>query len=516
MNSKDTRSLLRRSLPIITLLSTAVIFDVLFWDRSIGLNLLLFVILIAGALLHRYPWNSLSGPARLTLTGVLVAAIMVYVQNSVVSVVGTFVALGVFIATVHEPRLRSLFFAFAQLFASYMLLPWRAVQGVDRIALGQGVPKKGWRWTKLAILPMLLLFVFFQLYRSGNPKFDDLTAGFLEGFWSFLGEFLSAIFTAHTMFFLFGLAVSAGLLFRFAPELVVQVEAQFSDLLVRTRIRRPSWMQPRALDPLERERRMGVILLVAVNLLLLVVNVIDISWVWIRFEVPEGFSLKQFVHEGTWMLVFSILLSMVILMYLFRANQNFYWRNKGLKHLAILWIGQNFILGMSVFLRNYHYISFHGLAYKRIGVMVFLALVLVGLVTLFLKVRDRKSLYYLARVNGYAAFIMLIALTTVDWDTAIVRYNLKHDNRGEIDIDNYLAMSDKVLPILYENLDLVEAQMAQHKKNTIRWVDHLDPSTFRADLDRKRDLAVQRIAEQDLLESNLADRKTIRALAAMQ
>ncbi len=249
-----------------------------------------------------------------------------------------------------------------------------------------------------------------------------------------------------------------------------------------------------------------------VNLLLIVVNVIDIQWIWFGFEVPVDFSLKQFVHEGTWMLIISILLSMVILMVLFRNNLNFYARSKGLRTLALLWVGQNLVLGISVFLRNYHYIAFHGLAYKRIGVIVFLGLVLLGLVTLYFKVRDKKSLFYLARINGWAAFAILVASTTVDWDSVIVQFNLNHWNQGEIDVDNYLAMSDKVLPLLYADIDKVEAQMAQHRSKTVRWVDHLDPQTFRMELDAKRDRFEQRYAEQHWQEWNLADQRTANAL----
>jgi hypothetical protein len=178
----------------------------------------------------------------------------------------------------------------------------------------------------------------------------------------------------------------------------------------------------------------------------------------------------------------------------------------------MLWVVQNFILGISVFLRNYHYISFHGLAYKRIGVIVFLLLVLVGLVSLFLKVRDRRSFFYLARVNGWAAFVVLVGMSTIDWDSFIVRTNLQHDNPGEIDIDNYLAMSDKVLPLLYADFDVVQDQMERHRGNRVRWVDHLDPDRFRRTLDAKRDRFLSRYEVQDLLESNLADRRTMAAL----
>jgi hypothetical protein len=183
-----------------------------------------------------------------------------------------------------------------------------------------------------------------------------------------------------------------------------------------------------------------------------------------------------------------------------------------LKLLATVWVVQNFILGISVFLRNWHYIDFHGLAYKRVGVIVFLALVLIGLITLYLKVRGRRSFFYLARVNAWAWFAVLISLSTVDWDSTIVRYNLGHDNANEIDIDNYLAMSDKVLPLLYANMDKVEQQMAQHRNNRVRWVEHLDPADFRRELDAKRYRFIRRMEIQHWQESNWADDRTLAGL----
>lgn len=499
----------------VAVLLAAILFDGLFWERALGLNLSLFVLLLTAFLVQRNSFKAMSGPARITLVGVLISGVMFYVHHSIIAGIATIIAMGIFSAAANEARLRTAVFSGMQWFANYIILPFAALHELDDVALSRGASRKGWRWTKLTLVPVLIVAVFFQLYRAGNPKFESLTAGFLEVFGDAFGKLFEHIFTLHTMFFVFGLVICAGLLMRSSPGLIIEWEQRYSDMLVRTRIRRPSWAKPLAMDPLERERRMGMILLVAVNALLLVVNVIDISWVWVGFEVPEGFSLKQFVHEGTWMLIISILLSMWILMYLFRANMNFYSRNAGLKRLAMLWVVQNFILGVSVFLRNYHYISFHGLAYKRIGVIVFLGLVLVGLVTLYMKVYSRKSLFHMLRVNGWAAFVVLMGLTLLDWDSFIVRHNLEHPNKGEIDIDNYLSMSDKVLPLLYANLDVVEAQMAQHRANNVRWVEHLDLTTFKADLDGKRDRCVRRIENLDLLESNMADTRTLKKLVEL-
>lgn len=504
----------RRWVPFLTIALSAILFDGLFWDHHLGLNLMLFGLLVGVVLLQRYGWNGLSIPARLTLVGAVITGSMVVVHNSIVACVGAIVSLIVFSALAHERQLRSLVYALLQALVNLVCVPQAAWEGAGELTQGHRAPRAGWRWTRLILLPLIIGAIFFQLYRAGNPRFDELTAGFLDGFWELLGDFLAEIMTPHAFFFLFALTMCATLLYRYAPKFVLQLEQYWTDMLLRRKVRRAHWLKPRSLNPLERERRMGVLLLVLVNALLLVVNAIDISWVWLGFEVPEGFSLKQFVHEGTWVLICSILLSMLILLHLFRGNLNFYSRIGTLKLLALLWIAQNFILGISVFLRNYHYISFHGLAYKRIGVIVFLALVLVGLITLYIKVRERRSLFYLARVNAWAAFAMLVGLTTIDWDSFIVRTNLRHPNRGEVDIDNYLAMSDKVLPLLYANIDLVEAQMERHRQNRVRWVDSLDPLEFRDQLDAKRDLFLARFASQEWPEWNWADQRTMAKLRA--
>ncbi|MBL7950425.1 MAG: DUF4173 domain-containing protein [Flavobacteriales bacterium] len=502
-------------IPLLTVGVATALFDLLFWECAPGLNMLLFNFCVALFLKQRYGWSGLSVAARFGLLGALVAGAMVFVHNSIISIIASVIALVVAAALAHEPLLRSLFFAGLQAVASFIMTPLSAIAGLDRLAPTSGAPRKGWRWFKLGVLPFFLLLLFTQLYRAGNPKFDELTAGFMDAFLQLLGDFFESVLTAHTLFLLFGAVVCGGLLLRAMPDSVVHLEQRLSDVLVRVRSKRPHWMVPLSMDPLERERRMYMILLVAVNLLLVVVNVIDIDWVWFGFQVPQGFSLKQFVHEGTWILIISILLSMIILMHIFRKNQNFYWRSKGLKTLATVWVVQNFILGISVFLRNYHYISFHGLAYKRIGVIVFLLLVLVGLITLFIKIRDRKSLFYLARVNGWAAFAALVFLSTVNWDGMIVQYNLRHWNQGEIDVDNYLEMSDKVLPLIYADIHKVEAQMQEHRQNQVRWVDHLDIGAFRTALDAKRDRFVHRLENATWQERNLADLRTAEGLEAL-
>ena len=137
---------------------------------------------------------------------------------------------------------------------------------------------------------------------------------------------------------------------------------------------------------LRNELTVGIISLALLNALLLSINIIDIIYVWLGFSYKSTMNLSAYVHEGAGMLIFSIVLAMVVLLFFFRRNLNFYKKNKYLRYGAIIWIVQNIILVISVFIRDYYYFVHMGMAYKRIGVMIFLVLVLTGLITVFIKI----------------------------------------------------------------------------------------------------------------------------------
>ncbi|MCB0814130.1 MAG: DUF4173 domain-containing protein [Flavobacteriales bacterium] len=491
------KNLSTRTRNTIALVLVTICFDRLFWQAGPGLGLTLFVFIVMAVLLvrgerppTRQAWFSL------VLTGL--AATLVSVHGTVVAIVASILGLLVTRALLLEPELRSPPYALAQALTNMAVGPFRLPATLGSYMTGDRGASKVWRWLRIVLIPLFVFAVYVHLYRVASPRFDTLTASMLDGLGSWVADRLSWLFTPHFLFVLLGLLVAGGLVVRSAPGLWAPHELQWPDRLERSGQGSPDRPGGGRMDALERERRRGVLLLFLVNALLALVNAIDVHWFWTGFDVPAGFSLKQFVHEGTWALVFSILLSMGILLHLFRGELNFHPKGRLLRTLALLWVVQNFVLGISVFLRNHHYIGFHGLAYKRIGVMVFLVLVLVGLVTLFRKIRHRLSLFHLVRVNSWAMFVMLVALGLVDWDRLIVRHNLHHDNPAEIDIDNYLAMSDRVLPLLYEDLDLVERQMRKHRMNAERWVDHLDPVEFRAALDDRRRAFLDRLEAGDV------------------
>jgi hypothetical protein len=216
---------------------------------------------------------------------------------------------------------------------------------------------------------------------------------------------------------------------------------------------------------LRNENSVGIISLILLNALLLFINWLDIEYVWFGFTYSNTVNLSTLVHEGAGLLIFSIVLAMLVLLFFFRGNLNFYKKNKWLKLGAYLWILQNAVLVVSVFFRDYYYIHEYGLAYKRIGVLVFLTLVLAGLLTVYIKIRYLKTNYFLLKVNAWVVMLVLVAASCIHWDETIASYNLARKTSIPLDIKFLLSLSDKTLPILEQNQDVLDKPFVNNEYN---------------------------------------------------
>lgn len=495
---------------VLSLAIATIAFDLLFWEsEGPGSNLIIFSFIAAILVwVLRKERRSISATQCFAIGSLLYSGAAYLFMGSAFAAFMLVMSVLVLSIVSNERNLRSLTSVLPQLLLEAVWMPWRLKGAMEIPFNGSKKTPSGWRWIKLGFVPVLIVALYIGIYRNANPRFGDLTAGFVDGFI----DLFEGIFTGHTVFVLFGLILSAWLIFRNAPHAMYNWEQRFKDTMVRHRMKRPSWMKPLTMNALEKERQVGLILLSLMNVLLLILNFIDMSWIWFGFEVPDKFDLKQFVHEGTWLLMLSILMSIAILLYLFRQNQNFHPDRKPLQLLAYAWIAQNFILGISVFIRNYHYMSFHGLAYKRIGVVIFLALVLFGLLTMVKKIKQRKTGFHLLALNSWAAFILLVLASGVDWDQRIANANLTHGNPAEIDIDMYLKLDARTYPLLYENLPRIEEQMKKHGRNDRIWVRNLDIGSFKAQLDTKRDQFIDDYESSDFRTKTLDMERTYKAL----
>lgn len=314
--------------------------------------------------------------------------------------------------------------------------------------------KKGLSWVKMAVIPLVITITFFAIYLAASPAFSEKWAGVLES--------ISLFFQGFKFFGILSLLLGAVL----GVWLLIQPKSwpsnwAFPDVSNDV-IRKKRASEITSLSSgLRTEYRTGYMVLLSVNALLACYHFIDIPWMWFEFgeTLDSAVSYSQLVHEGTYLLIASILLSMGIMLYFFRGNMNFFSKSASLKNLSFLWIAQNALLIVSVAIRNYRYIDFDGLTYKRIGVIIFLAMCLFGLATLAYKIAKGKSLNFLLGNNVAFALLLGTILSAAPWARWITNYNIDHYHEtGRVDWQYLLDLDGTNLDLLWEEKSAGELQ----------------------------------------------------------
>ena len=459
----------------------AILFDLLFWHERAGLNMLFYTLFVvamtvAGLPKHAPQWRS--NGFRVALAGTLLSAGMVAWYGSGAAQLACVASLAVCLGFTNQPHLRLVAYALATALASAgRVVP--GLLGLLRLPGNLGSRfGRGWYYGRLLGVPLLALGLFHVLFLIANPRYAAAAGRAME----LVGEWLEALFAQlsvpHLLFFGLGLLLTGVALVLVPVHYFADTESRFGEFVLRQRdrvaslgVRRPDFRTQsfRALD-LRKEYLIALSMLALVNVLLLVVNAIDINWLWFGFTPASDFDLTQFVHEGTYVLILSILVAMGIVLWFFRRNLNFYAPGfPVLRGLATVWVLQNAVLAVSVGLRNYYYILHTGLAYKRIGVYGFLLLTFFGLVTVLFKIWQRRSTYSLVRLNALAAYLLLLGLAVGNWEIWIARYNLR-PQLETLDYGFLLAMPDRVLPTLAAHEDVLARRHLVHETYDGTWV----------------------------------------------
>jgi Domain of unknown function (DUF4153) len=443
MGSSSNFNKMKKPVPAYLVILLSLIFTLLFFKHTLGLNLFLF----EAASIFILFWLKkikLKNTITLVLFCCLIITSLFFVINY--SALALWINLLVFFIFIGSAIYQSSKSVVSSFLVAGSNIPGSIQSFFAKRNKGKARNEKHFvilKWIKIIIIPLVIIFVFVLIYQASNPIFKEglnkFTAGISDG--------ISKLFT-HIDFALFftlllGFIVSIYILSSYREKTISNIDADASDTIIRKRKR---WYGNK-IPSLKNEVRSGIFLLAILNALILIVNIIDIYWVWFNFSW-NGQYLKQFVHEGTYLLILSILLSIGIVLYFFRGNINFYTKKKHIVWLSYLWLAQNSILTISVLVRNYWYIEYFNLAYKRIGVFVFLALTLFGIYTVYQKVRGKRSTFYLLRLNGLALIIALTLTSTVNWDNLIAKYNFKHYTKAFVHFDFLSELSDKTLPYL--------------------------------------------------------------------
>jgi len=322
------------------------------------------------------------------------------------------------------------------------------------------------------VIPALLCFVFLLFYSTGSTYFSS----FLDSTFIQFGDWLDLL-TGNFDFqwfvlFCFGLWLVNVAIHRSSIRGLVLAMVKLPDALQRKRkpIKRNSSIpfNPKTLA-LKIEYKTAKLVLITLNSLLVITNILDIKNLWFNFN-PSSVNLSQFVHEGTYVLIASILLASAILIFYFRGNLNFIKGHKSLKHLGVIWVCQNMVLASSVGVRNFHYISeTHALTERRIGVFVFLFLVCIGLASLFKKLEFKKSIAWVGKVNFMLFLFVLSIIQLVNWERVIISYNFSNPNIESIDLTPLFRDVDYDLVFLNKKILEAEGELVYKKYRS-----HLD------------------------------------------
>lgn len=449
--------------------SGALLFNIIFWQEKLALNAILFDVFITGSVFYLYPAVFTRPEMKWLLLAHLVALFAVLYQNTLLSKIAfstTLLLLVVFTQFLH----RSVWYAAASALANFTLVLVSFFDNTRQLRRPKQSSGRLRKMIRMIIIPLMIAGVFLLVYSLANAVFQQALANVAVAAADFFGSIFNWFAWDRFGFLLLGLLVSGGLLLKTGYNKFAAADHQKQDGLARKKNNLKQWKNSAMFDlltllmgrfangilALRNENTVGIISLALLNLLLLVINCIDIKYVWFGFSYTPGMNLKEIVHEGTGMLIFSIILAMVVVLFFFRGNLNFYRQNKWLRYGAYGWICQNALLVISVLLRDYYYISHMGLAYKRIGVLFFLLMVLAGLATVFIKIHYRKTAYYLLRVNGWFAIVLLVAASCIHWDETMAAYNLARKKTIPVDVYFLLSLSDKTLPLLEANPDVLD------------------------------------------------------------
>ncbi len=475
------------TLKIALLFAGTILFNIIFWQEKVAVNVLLFDAFILLSVFNLYPAAFTKPAMKWLLLAHVVTIATVIIHNTLLSKLAfsaTLLLVVVFTQFLH----RSVWYAAASAMGNYLLLVFSFMEDVRQIKKA-GIKSLGIRkMLRFAIIPLMIAAVFFVIYSFSNTVFQDVMNSMGLALQHFFTRFFDWFNWQRFGFLMLGLFITGGLLLKMRSNYFSEKEFAKHNDLWRKKNDLKRWKETAMFDmlslfmgkfangilALKNENVVGIISLVMLNALLLFINAIDITYVWFGFKYTPDTNLTQYVHEGAGMLIFSIVLAMLVLLFFFRGNLNFYKKNKWLRFGAYAWIFQNAILVVSVLFRDYYYILHQGLAYKRIGVLVFLLMVLMGLVTVFIKIHQRKTSYYLWRVNGWFGIILLVAASCIQWDETIATYNLVHKSTVPLDVKFLLTLSDKTLPLLEKNQDVLLS-----KQETINGEgDYLYRSTF--------------------------------------
>jgi hypothetical protein len=437
----------------------ALLFAYLFTHRELGLNLIFFQIIALGLVAFHKPERRWSTTQKILFCSSVLLIIFSFVHFSSWAMVWSWISLTTTGIAFQSNKIRQIGLSTLSVLLSGFSAPFIFLRKIGKRVF-EGIPKRA--SAVMYVIPVIAVLVFSMLYAQANPDVDGafrfLTGHFMESLQRFTANLFRPFFWMTILGVILGSVLFFGRFIR-GYDSTNLIENEF--------LRRRKSSEPGSVEVLKTYYKSALYTIGSLVVVLSVFLFFEVRDVWINFEWAGG-ELKYFVHNGTYVLIFSIVISALLVIVFFNNRLNFYPDSK-LRKLSYVWLGLNAVLAISVIVRTVHYIDNFALAYLRIGVIFFIAACIAGLYSVYAKIRFKKTLNYLFRFNSLVVLVVVVSIAAVNWDRVITQYNFDHRKSAFVHLRYLSEMSDKTLPLLVQN-----AQNTTELKQTQQELSHLD------------------------------------------
>ncbi|WP_264531261.1 DUF4173 domain-containing protein [Flavobacterium sp. N502540] len=387
----------------------SLIFILLFYHESMGVNLAIFGLLLIGLICYFFQ-DKFTDRSHLILVVTSVLSCLAFAWYGDFA---SFLALSMSVLFLHfriqDPELKILQIfplvflnAFATLGRVFMFSQWLPERQIHN-----NFAKK---LVAYVIIPLIFLVVFFTAYSFGSEHFSSLLTDYTLDLDIFEVLLIGVL----------GFYISFSFWNYWVPELCYEknklLDNEFDNVIDIKNQKTFSFLD------LDFERKSGEITLVLLNFMLLVF-IITYNYEQF-FEAVETSKLSSATHERVNAVIFSIIMAVGVILFYFKGGFNFDKKAASLKKLAKVWIVLNGVLIVSTIIKNSEYVAFFGLTYKRLGVYAFLILAVIGLIFTFLKITRQKTNAYLFNEMIWCFYGTILLCSFVNWGDFITQYNI--------------------------------------------------------------------------------------------
>ena len=430
------------------ILVSSLIFTLLFYDESVGVNLAIFGLVLTGIICYFFQDRFTSRSHLLLVIASVLSCIAFAWYGDFVSFLALALSIIFLQFKTQETNLK-----IVQVFPLIFL---NGITSLGRMLMfTQWLPKReikndfAKKMIAYFVIPAVFVGLFFAVYAFGSDHFSAL----------FTDYYLDVNFLQLILIALLGFYISFTFWNYWIPEICYEkksfLDNEFNDENAIRNQRTFSFLD------LDFERRSGEITLVLLNALLLVF-IVTYNYEQF-FEVIEKSKLSAATHERVNAVIFSIVMAVGVIMFYFKGGFNFDEKAKNLKRLSKIWILLNGILIMSTLIKNSEYVSFFGLTYKRLGVYAFLFLAVIGLFFAFSKIAKQKTNAYLFNQMVWYFYGTILLCSYVNWGNLITNYNISVNKGVEPMFLSKLDFNDETRRNYFE-LKNLEGQYSELSK----------------------------------------------------